>query len=44
MNHILSKIRSSKTVSEIANYLAVFSEEATAAGVSVISRLLDVLA
>lgn len=41
---MLSKIRSAKTLDEIVNHLTVFSEDASSVGVSVITRLLDVLA
>jgi hypothetical protein len=41
---MLSKIRAAKSLDEVVNYLKVFSEEASTVGVSVVTRLLDVLA
>jgi hypothetical protein len=44
INSMLSKIRAAKSLDEIVNHLSVFSEEASTVGVSLVTRLLDVLA
>lgn len=41
---MLSKIRSARSMEEVVNHLTVFSEDASSVGVSVVTRLLDVLA
>lgn len=41
---MLSQIRTAKTLDDVTNHLTKYSEDASTVGVSLVTRLLDVLA